>query len=82
MRGCDIEIHLQHNTCSEPVQACRLLNGTSKGVTYLQPWEKGEQGVHPGACGEQGLVDVHVQQEGWLADVLHYRGIVLKGKTQ
>lgn len=44
----------------------------------LQAGEEGEQGVHPGACGQQGLVDVYVQQQRRLTDVLHYRRVVLK----
>lgn len=71
------QIHLQHNTCSECVQACPPLSSTPKGAPYLQAGEEGEQGVHPGACWEQGLVDVHVQQERRLADVLHDGGVVL-----
>lgn len=43
----------------------------------LQSREEGQQRVHPGASGEQRFVDVNVQQQRGLADVLHYRRIVL-----
>lgn len=48
----------------------------------LQAGEERKQGVHPGACGQQGFVDVDVQQQRRLTDILHYRCIVLKDTEQ
>lgn len=47
-------------------------------MSHLQPREEGQEGVHPGASRQQRLVDVNIQQERRLADVLHYRRIVLE----
>lgn len=45
----------------------------------LQSREKGQQRVHPGASGKQRFVDVDIQQQRRLANVFHYRCIVLNG---
>lgn len=45
--------------------------------TDLQSREEGQQRVHPGASGKQRFVDVDIQQQRRLANVLHYRCIVL-----
>lgn len=45
----------------------------------LQSREEGQQRVHPGASGKQWFVDVDIQQQWRLANVFHYRCIVLNG---
>lgn len=45
----------------------------------LQSREESQQRVHPGASGKQRFVDVDIEQQRRLANVFHYRGIVLNG---
>lgn len=45
----------------------------------LQSGEEGQQRVHPGASRKQWFVDVDIQQQWRLANVFHYRCIVLNG---
>lgn len=68
-------------------------NDTSKGsmrtindshhtvLSDLQSREEGQQRVHPGASRKQWFVDVDIQQQRRLADIFHYRCIVLQWTT-
>lgn len=48
----------------------------------LQPWEEGQERIHPGSSREQGFVDVNVEQQWGLTNVLHYRCIVLQRQCE
>ena len=50
--------------------------------TDLQAGEEGQEGVHPAAHAHGGVVHVHVEQQGGLADVLHDGAVMLQRRSE